>query len=303
MDYETSNEGSRDFLRRLLEEKDRELLREAKNGRAGVGDGLELGRDNLELERRNRQRKPNIGEAVFGEVSANNVGYGIKRWNQGKSAAGLSGGEAWIDAHLDPAVLADLIERYSGVSLAEWQEVYRRNGGPLPARLREKRNRLDVVLADLRDAGASVAALLRVLDITRNTVMRALKRAGRDGPAPAKEVRNAPGFHFEDIVVMQSTPPAMVTASWGAYPDERWTLPDYVICKPSKPVPVGEMPPPIPSEQARDERRHYAPPKKRADRPADIEMYHGSSVGAAYCGCDACVAMRQDAGLDGWIIL
>src|SRR4249920_1121870 len=104
-------------------------------------------------------------------------------------------------------------------------------------------------------------------------------------------------------ISFESTAPSSASSSWSAFPEEVWTFPNQVIQRRLKLLEPGDLPEQPVKLQARDDANHYRPPRKRDEAPFPLQEYHGTGVGAVYCGCGACSRVRAKTDLRGWVIL
>jgi len=110
--------------------------------------------------------------------------YHVTRIRDPRGEMGTHRGVLHRDEYVDPTTLAQLLEEEMGCTLADAKAIYgRQGGGPLPARLRALRDRLDVLLA----GADNLALLARTLGVPERNLQRAAKRGAAHGkPAPGR---------------------------------------------------------------------------------------------------------------------
>lgn len=78
--------------------------------------------------------------------------------------------------YVDTEEMQRQLEAEFGYTLTEVREAFA--PGPLPARLRERRDHLDQVMRQIKESGGNMTQLARYLGISPRTVARAAKRHG-----------------------------------------------------------------------------------------------------------------------------
>jgi len=102
-------------------------------------------------------------------------GWNTQHTSWGREQTGMSAhrGVLHPDEYVDWEEARRLFEQLSSFTVAEAQEIYNRNGGPVPAQLRKRRDEIDRQILEM----GNLEYLAEILGVSQSTLERAARRA------------------------------------------------------------------------------------------------------------------------------